>query len=453
MHRKKLDAVTQLIHTASLGARVALSADLPPEGVPRDGRTYVPVPDGFLGLTEEGLDATLTLHGVLTEHWGRFEVFEEVTQRMYRLVRGAIGASAEDITALVEAAHAEVTTQPERTVMVPVVGVRVDGPIDLGHLHLRPLAVEVRKELADLSPGDAKLQLTPEMYVEWALRDFTSTVASFRAAASGMRTLERAQAYAEAVLPLLVLTRRPALRGADFPGSAPELDHASLVINANSRSPHRPPRLASPGPQHLPAVILNGLTSVQRARVREPEPTVHLTQATLDDSILPMVLGLVDREFGGEPLNSFETTFLRAARWYVNAAGQRDPANAVIGLVTCLEVLFSPAQQEGQPISGAVAEAVAFLHRDVAADRKALYKEMKRLYALRSSITHGKTSAVKPVDLAALDGHALRTLYAMGRGFGHLTTREALLEEIHSLRWEGPGLPGLDIPLEDEQPG
>lgn len=340
------------------------------------------------------------------------------------------------------AAHQAATTKAEIEVLLPVEGIHVDGPLTLGQLHLRPLTEELRAELTRRSTSNAQDGITPEIHVQWALRDFTSTVASFRARASGLRTLELALTYAEAVLPMLVLAgRHPSMRAENLAITGPDAEQLNATFRAllaPSRLPHSGVRLAPPGPQHLPAVIVNGSGPVERAWVPRSRPGLRLTEQHLSAPLLSQVLTLVDREANGLELKEFDESFLRAARWYVNAAGQRDPANAVIGYVTCLEVLFSPGQQEGQPISGVIAEALAFLHETSVNGRQRLYKEVKTLYSLRSKITHGATNKVDPKDLAALEDYALRSLSLLSDLLGQWTSRQDLRNYLQTVRWSSP---------------
>ncbi|PJI54522.1 hypothetical protein CTI14_14540 [Methylobacterium radiotolerans] len=270
MQKKQLNKLAQLLSRAARDANVVQSADLSLEGVPEDGRVYLPLKDGFLGLAVDGLQAAEELRFDLTQLWSPYERQDEIVDRLHQLIRKATEQALEDIEAQLQAANEAAITKTETEVLLPVAGVLVDVPMTLGQLYLRPLTDELRAELTALCPNDEKEQMSPEIYVDWALRDFTPTVASFRASASGLRTLELALAYAEEMLPMLVLAGcQPLLRAEDLTnsgfGDEEQLNAAFLAIRASSRAPHNNMRLAPPGPRHLPAVILNGPKPVQRA--------------------------------------------------------------------------------------------------------------------------------------------------------------------------------------------
>lgn len=421
MHPKRLAHFVQLIRGTTAGASVPSSEEVRETGVPSDGRTYTPGPGGtWLGLTPEGITVmNEKLRPELNKVWGSRVTEREVITEMTRLMTGALEQTDEQLGTALEAYDRKTEAQSEIRVLLPLHGVRVDGPgLQLGQLTLHPHSDTLREEIEQHVQEDIDGVPGPR-YVEWALRDFTGTVAEFRMHASPLRALEEALRYADEVLPLLAI-----LWGQD---------------------PYRQ-RQVGLGPSipttRIPAVILGDPEQLlRRAGAPLPNQDVLLDQETLDHLLLPRTLTILDQEWWGHSSTEFEQVFLRAMRWFANAHSQRDPANAVIGLTTALEVMFTPAARDDRGISSTIAEAVAFSLAPNAQAREHTYREVKALYALRSRITHGSTREVDDGALYRLRKYVFDSLWFLARHLDQWTAVKDMTDRLNTLKWTTP--PGL----------
>lgn len=124
----------------------------------------------------------------------------------------------------------------------------------------------------------------------------------------------------------------------------------------------------------------------------------------------------------------FEQALLRAVDWLSDACVQRRRENQLLSLTACLEALFSP--KDGDPISNAIAEAAAILLADSVAVRKDLKRRVKRLYGLRSAISHGGGRRVLTADVEELQSMATKLIRSLLGRIADFQTQSALLDWI-----------------------
>jgi hypothetical protein len=127
-------------------------------------------------------------------------------------------------------------------------------------------------------------------------------------------------------------------------------------------------------------------------------------------------------------LSDFERVLLRGIHWFGNALPQKESANELLSLVTCLETFLTP--RDSNPIGTAIAEGVALLLGKSVDDRKKLKKRVKDFYGKRSGVSHGGEKAVLESDLAELRGIASRLIQRMISLTTSIPSQKELLEMI-----------------------
>lgn len=108
-----------------------------------------------------------------------------------------------------------------------------------------------------------------------------------------------------------------------------------------------------------------------------------------------------------------EVKLASAISWAARGIASHDPAEAVLNLCIALEVLFT-GNNRGD-ITGRLAQNIAFLLRKDATERRALYKRVHGLYALRSDVVHRGKAAMAFSDLVDLEEIALETMIRLVR--------------------------------------
>jgi hypothetical protein len=130
------------------------------------------------------------------------------------------------------------------------------------------------------------------------------------------------------------------------------------------------------------------------------------------------------------PANSLmdiEVAILRAVHWISSAQIEPELENKLLNLSISMEVLLTP--RDGNPIGTAIAEGVAILVGADLENRRLLKKEVKRLYALRSSVSHGGRTVITNSDVRALEKIAVRLATTL------VERREELKSTKNLLQW------------------
>jgi hypothetical protein len=110
-------------------------------------------------------------------------------------------------------------------------------------------------------------------------------------------------------------------------------------------------------------------------------------------------------------VNEFEKLLLRGIHWFARSQTQVEVENEFLNLTTCLEVFFT--SEGGDPISNSIAEGVAFTLGKELAERKRLKRRVKKLYGLRSKVSHGGHSSILARDIIDLKSIAMSLLVKM----------------------------------------
>lgn len=126
------------------------------------------------------------------------------------------------------------------------------------------------------------------------------------------------------------------------------------------------------------------------------------TLARMDEIGALAVSEILTKQEGS--LSDMERTILRGVHWFGSAQTQHELENKFLNLVTCVETFLTP--RDGNPIGTAIAEGIAILLATGVDNRRAMKKEVKRLYRLRSGVSHGGKKAVLDSDVETLQGIA-----------------------------------------------
>lgn len=110
------------------------------------------------------------------------------------------------------------------------------------------------------------------------------------------------------------------------------------------------------------------------------------------------ILDLLKRKFIS--LNDFEKVLLRTIHWYATHTIQEELENKLLNLITSLETLLTP--RDNNPIGTAIAEGTAILVTEGVDNRRKLKKRMQELYRLRSAVSHGGKKSVNETDIIEL---------------------------------------------------
>jgi len=105
------------------------------------------------------------------------------------------------------------------------------------------------------------------------------------------------------------------------------------------------------------------------------------------------------------PLTRFQQSLLDALHWFSNAQTELENEYKFLSLTISLETLLAPSSKD-EPITNTIAEGAAIIIAKTLRDRLATKGEVKRLYGIRSAISHGKVSGqlklVSDYDIAVL---------------------------------------------------
>jgi hypothetical protein len=99
-------------------------------------------------------------------------------------------------------------------------------------------------------------------------------------------------------------------------------------------------------------------------------------------------------------VTDYEKGVLRAVHWLANYQFQFERENKLLSLITSLETLFTP--RDNNPIGTAIAEAVALVSSEELSERKRVKGRVRELYRHRSAVSHGGHKAVSDADLREL---------------------------------------------------
>lgn len=135
-----------------------------------------------------------------------------------------------------------------------------------------------------------------------------------------------------------------------------------------------------------------------------------------------------------DELTDFEKTVLRGLHWYSVSQKTVETENKFLNLTTCLETFFTSKGRD--PISNAIAEGCAFVLSEDFELRRAIYRDVKKLYGQRSGLSHGGKTAILESELKLIERFAWELLRAMIAKLDKLQSRESLREWIEEQKFK-----------------
>lgn len=195
------------------------------------------------------------------------------------------------------------------------------------------------------------------------------------------------------------------------------------------------PKWLSPVSWHVvPIVNQNTGEWILQSKRTGPIFPLSITSQTLETWKDLGVFDMLDLLVGGESVQSqFDRTLVRSIRWCSRASIQESADDAVLGFFVSLETLFTSGDKS-QPIANAVAEGLAFLLGNDYAERSALKAQVKRLYDIRSAITHGREGNDSRQAALELKGIATKTLLVLLKRRSEFSVKMDLLNWIEIQR-------------------
>lgn len=133
-----------------------------------------------------------------------------------------------------------------------------------------------------------------------------------------------------------------------------------------------------------------------------------------------------------DQINSYENALLRAVHWFSASRMQLESENALLNLITSIEVLLTP--RNGDPIGTAIAEALALLLEDSFESRKRIKDRFKKLYRCRSAVSHGGKNSDLKSDLYDLIQLAYSLLIYVCKNHDKFNDHESLIRYIEELK-------------------
>ena len=135
-----------------------------------------------------------------------------------------------------------------------------------------------------------------------------------------------------------------------------------------------------------------------------------------------------------DPITNFEHLVLRGIHWYSTSKKTIELENKFLNLTTCLETFFTP--NDNSPIVNAVAEGCAFVLWEEVEKRKSLFQTVKRLYRIRSGLSHGGKIATLYSEVEEIESIAWHLLYWMISKLGEFQTQESLRQWIQEQKFK-----------------
>jgi Apea-like HEPN len=133
-----------------------------------------------------------------------------------------------------------------------------------------------------------------------------------------------------------------------------------------------------------------------------------------------------------ENLNTYEKKLLRAVHWFSSSRMQLEKENALLNLITSIEVLLTPG--ENNPIGTAIAEGLALLLSNKFEDRIKIKNRFKTLYQDRSGVSHGGKKNILDSDIFYLINLAYSLLVCLCKRSSEFKDHESLIKYIEKLK-------------------
>lgn len=185
-----------------------------------------------------------------------------------------------------------------------------------------------------------------------------------------------------------------------------------------------------------PIVSCDKKSASLRSRVIGPIAPFELNNKNIDKmkkiGVFELFNVLAKRK---QQLSNFEEALLRSIHWFSNHLDQYEIENQFLNLVTCLETLLTP--RDNDPISTAIAEGIAILlitssdnRDDMIKRRMDIKSRVKELYGKRSGISHGGSKQIFESEVRELRMIAKILIIEMIRRKDEFRSQKELLSWI-----------------------
>lgn len=142
----------------------------------------------------------------------------------------------------------------------------------------------------------------------------------------------------------------------------------------------------------------------------------------------------------------FETRILLAIEWLGQARLEMSQANALLKAAISTEILFNLRREAISPsISNQIAETMAHVVGGDIKTKLWIEKEMKRLYGLRSDVTHRGAVTFDEFDVRLLMGLASEAVMILltRPPYKDFENEEQFIEHINNLKYSAPAPPSI----------
>lgn len=124
----------------------------------------------------------------------------------------------------------------------------------------------------------------------------------------------------------------------------------------------------------------------------------------------------------------FQKTVLDALFIYARSATAKDPADKLVYILVALESLF--LRNNTEPIQQNLAERMAFLIEGTIESRRNLIRDVRKVYAIRSSFVHHGATIDDFDTLGRFMLHAWKAITAIIPAIATISTKEAFLDQL-----------------------
>ncbi len=307
----------------------------------------------------------------------------------------------------------------EYEVFIPIVGIEMEmDELSFGKISLLKGTAKVHTKISDEISAvidvsehtEDEKQNINRLQGELLARLNGMTLSKFVVVAEPIRAKERALEETRRIIDVLRFS---------IPAIYPDSDKVDISIFGESSSEARP----------IPIISTDGKRyTIQTDRIG-PFRKYNLNSNTFERLEQIGAVRLFDKlKRDLNSMSDFERTLLKSIHWFSSHSIQPEMENKLLALLISLESLLTP--RDGNPIGNAIAEGVAILLGKEVESRKLIKKRVKKLYGIRSGVSHGGNKAVLETDfheLRAIVGSVIMKIITI---MDHYKSQKELLEWI-----------------------
>ncbi|MVN89471.1 hypothetical protein GO986_22305 [Deinococcus sp. HMF7620] len=129
-----------------------------------------------------------------------------------------------------------------------------------------------------------------------------------------------------------------------------------------------------------------------------------------------------------DQLTPMQTVLFAAVYWFGNYQAQSSLDNQLLSLATSIEAGLGTRAQDN--ITVKLAEGLAVLLGQDREERIRIREDFKKLYKLRSGVSHGSQAKVTSADVGRFDGYARRLIHVLIQSTARFKSHEELRQHI-----------------------